>query len=75
MRRKVLDKKKFQFTPLREGRLEPGEEEAVPAQFQFTPLREGRLPEFYGEKADVPFQFTPLREGRRSVWRERHRRT
>ncbi len=32
----------FQFTPLREGRLEPGEEEAVPAQFQFTPLREGR---------------------------------
>ena len=37
-----IDGELFQFTPLREGRLEPGEEEAVPAQFQFTPLREGR---------------------------------
>ena len=34
--------KKFQFTPLREGRLEALDEIITDLQFQFTPLREGR---------------------------------
>ena len=33
---------KFQFTPLREGRLIPVWGVRFDAQFQFTPLREGR---------------------------------
>ena len=32
----------FQFTPLREGRLSPGEQYRERDEFQFTPLREGR---------------------------------
>ena len=33
----------FQFTPLREGRLEESGKEILSMLFQFTPLREGRL--------------------------------
>ena len=32
----------FQFTPLREGRLEESGKEILSMLFQFTPLREGR---------------------------------
>ena len=57
--------KKFQFTPLREGRLRCFPKSCTSCRFQFTPLREGRrniggFPPFRNS-----FQFTPLREGRR----------
>ena len=57
---------KFQFTPLREGRLRSFAKLIATGQFQFTPLREGRPS---GEKKLSMlsrFQFTPLREGRRN---------
>ena len=34
---------RFQFTPLREGRLAHGQRRTERKRFQFTPLREGRL--------------------------------
>ena len=37
---------KFQFTPLREGRLSAALEFVHVVEFQFTPLREGRPPNF-----------------------------
>ncbi len=54
----------FQFTPLREGRLQQLRLAAVAPLFQFTPLREGRP--FRQDSAGITgkFQFTPLREGR-----------
>ena len=62
-----LQKRLFQFTPLREGRRTPPFMAVKAIAFQFTPLREGRRR--YG-KADTPqalFQFTPLREGRQDA--------
>ncbi len=38
----LLSVKKFQFTPLREGRLEMKRRKGGTVSFQFTPLREGR---------------------------------
>ena len=56
---------RFQFTPLREGRLADAD---VVFQrfheFQFTPLREGRPPAYTRIEMIQLFQFTPLREGR-----------
>ena len=37
-----INTSKFQFTPLREGRLESLELYELLVMFQFTPLREGR---------------------------------
>ena len=45
----IVTAPKFQFTPLREGRLILHRQEAVRSLFQFTPLREGRR--------DTPFSF------------------
>ena len=47
LRRKKLitQARRFQFTPLREGRHILADAGYVPIKFQFTPLREGRLPE------------------------------
>ena len=56
---------KFQFTPLREGRLPEVYGEKADVPFQFTPLREGRLPSMNAIWRGFLFQFTPLREGRR----------
>ncbi len=59
-----LHGEKFQFTPLREGRLLPLLFLPLPSPFQFTPLREGRLKsQTFGIEIEI-FQFTPLREGR-----------
>ena len=59
----------FQFTPLREGRLETVEDIANELKFQFTPLREGRLLIPANRAYQPKFQFTPLREGRPvSLW-------
>ena len=55
---------KFQFTPLREGRLRSFAKLIATGQFQFTPLREGRRFPRGSHCADSRFQFTPLREGR-----------
>ena len=57
--------KKFQFTPLREGRLNRPRRVTPRYTFQFTPLREGRLFFIQRRIPAVQFQFTPLREGRR----------
>ena len=38
----MAEKRKFQFTPLREGRLFNMKKYQLGALFQFTPLREGR---------------------------------
>ena len=55
---------KFQFTPLREGRLRTGHLVTPLNKFQFTPLREGRpYAELLVQITEI-FQFTPLREGR-----------
>ena len=56
---------KFQFTPLREGRLRSFAKLIATGQFQFTPLREGRHDESDAVGPFAAFQFTPLREGRR----------
>ncbi len=55
----------FQFTPLREGRLNHGKNAIFMRKFQFTPLREGRHVHVDEEGFATVFQFTPLREGRR----------
>ncbi len=56
----------FQFTPLREGRLEFYNNNSKSIDvFQFTPLREGRLRRTHNAGSPRLFQFTPLREGRR----------
>ena len=55
----------FQFTPLREGRLDFFVVLESPMQFQFTPLREGRRKRISVTLGMKEFQFTPLREGRR----------
>ena len=55
---------KFQFTPLREGRLAPAVRESPLELFQFTPLREGRRQGVPNYIVKFSFQFTPLREGR-----------
>ncbi len=57
--------RKFQFTPLREGRLLTRHAQLRFARFQFTPLREGRLDDVMNALKPILFQFTPLREGRR----------
>ena len=57
---------KFQFTPLREGRLSAMDVPAIPCKFQFTPLREGRPVYALALDFQPRFQFTPLREGRRA---------
>ena len=56
---------KFQFTPLREGRLRSFAKLIATGQFQFTPLREGRRSSGAVSGTNGKFQFTPLREGRR----------
>ena len=56
--------KRFQFTPLREGRQESERRWARECIFQFTPLREGRLLTVSAACSPFLFQFTPLREGR-----------
>ena len=58
---------KFQFTPLREGRLRAPVSGCVNIKFQFTPLREGRHRGTRRHKREYQFQFTPLREGRPGV--------
>ena len=60
----------FQFTPLREGRLENRFLDKPVLQFQFTPLREGRPPSTSIEYKKAGFQFTPLREGRPVIRRK-----
>ena len=55
--------RRFQFTPLREGRLMRRVSPLAASVFQFTPLREGR--HFASLRSSFrKFQFTPLREGR-----------
>ena len=54
----------FQFTPLREGRLEESRAAGKHPLFQFTPLREGRPSRSSCTQGTALFQFTPLREGR-----------
>ena len=54
----------FQFTPLREGRLDYDELNIECEVFQFTPLREGRRTAALHAAIAALFQFTPLREGR-----------
>ena len=56
----------FQFTPLREGRLQWLVYTQCIRKFQFTPLREGRRVSRSQTRKRRKFQFTPLREGRRS---------
>ena len=56
---------KFQFTPLREGRLRRRASSCSGGVFQFTPLREGRPAVLRVVFFRFVFQFTPLREGRR----------
>ena len=63
--RKNGAQKKFQFTPLREGRRKKLAENPKKILFQFTPLREGRHTFAVTSLLYVGFQFTPLREGRR----------
>ena len=56
---------RFQFTPLREGRLRWwGRDGRRGGKFQFTPLREGRHACNPCYITITRFQFTPLREGR-----------
>ena len=57
----------FQFTPLREGRLQGTPRKRRSFPFQFTPLREGRRARKARRHATARFQFTPLREGRRAM--------
>ena len=60
-----LDRIKFQFTPLREGRPSSHKIAVVSSPFQFTPLREGRRQIVSDQNTHLLlFQFTPLREGR-----------
>ena len=60
-----LRQKRFQFTPLREGRrMQVVTFQRQRERFQFTPLREGRRFVDAQKAADKVFQFTPLREGR-----------
>ena len=57
--------RRFQFTPLREGRRVTAKTKKNWIVFQFTPLREGRQIEANGKRYRITlFQFTPLREGR-----------
>ena len=64
----------FQFTPLREGRLDGLREVlGITEIFQFTPLREGRLEILQNPESRDVFQFTPLREGRRCIYLQTHR--
>ena len=62
---------KFQFTPLREGRLSVMSPEPYTVIFQFTPLREGRPASISRTTHSATFQFTPLREGRRALQNQR----
>ena len=56
--------RRFQFTPLREGRLGARLSSYNRDLFQFTPLREGRPAGRVEHSQSLQFQFTPLREGR-----------
>ena len=53
----------FQFTPLREGRLDEIESVIRVNQFQFTPLREGRLLFFRQDLGFCHFNSRPSARG------------
>ena len=57
---------KFQFTPLREGRLKIASNTTkMSSNFNSRPSARGDLPATRRNSLDFVFQFTPLREGRR----------
>ncbi len=53
----------FQFTPLREGRLDAGKDIDEIARFQFTPLREGRQVVNRAVEASADFNSRPSARG------------
>ena len=54
---------KFQFTPLREGRLANALTSLQVTEFQFTPLREGRLDAAIGNAIHIDFNSRPSARG------------
>ena len=56
--------RRFQSTPLREGRQKTVRLQNETLRFQSTPLREGRLTFALHSLVNCLFQSTPLREGR-----------
>ena len=58
-------KKRFQFTPLREGRQGGEVVNALLIDFNSRPSARGDLLDFVNKLLHILFQFTPLREGRR----------
>ena len=55
--------RQFQFTPLREGRLQGAVSDGVASVFQFTPLREGRLTFYEFPRRESYFNSRPSARG------------
>ena len=64
-KQQVETEKKFQFTPLREGRLLRSCTYHLQSNFNSRPSARGDGRTWYADYTYGEFQFTPLREGRR----------